>query len=279
MDKKIFPGGTTAKMREEMRKEARRKKETSKRLKQETRAFHKAVNAEKKQREKEARQKFLKDIGPATRLLIARRGFAAFMVAVAVEIGLGSLLWMWGNVDGSDAAKPKEYRREYLVSLKNAYNVTNLFDGDKWKRKEHDRASDATETLFAILLLIAALEIGRRHVKDDEIVAKRTLKVNISTGVMDDLYNIKTGHVWSPGLLWNMHPVSRAVIKHLSSQDSMRFNALLKGKVHRASRDYTMAVIRGYLETHPDELQKVLDVYEEESLPKSLLRKYGGRTR
>lgn len=61
MDKKIFPGGTTA----EMREEARRIKETSKRLKQETRASHKAFNAEKKQRAKELRQKFLEKIGPA----------------------------------------------------------------------------------------------------------------------------------------------------------------------------------------------------------------------
>lgn len=233
------------------------------------------LQSEQKERAKAEKQKFLKEIGISTRLMMVRRGFTAFIAAMLLEIGLGSLVF---------SAVNSENRRSYIGALKSVYNITNLTDGDKWTRKDNEFSADAVETLIATLMMMVALEYARRGMKRDRKIAQDTLYEMIKYPNnkrpefrMIGLYYIKNKEFYIPAskeISWKLHPVSRQIIKHIIANNPTIFNELISGQVRRASRDYTMTVIKAHLKLHPEDFPKVLGAYEMETLPKSLTRKY-----
>lgn len=268
MNKKIFPGGQTKQMRDQQQERQREYRAQQ----QAAKAREKERKREQKKEEKAKKQEFLKKIGPSTRLLIARRGFTTFVAVMMLEVGFGSSMFLFRNND----SKPEANRRSYIEALKSVYNITNLADNDKWILKENDFASDAIETLVATLLALVAAGFACRNIKRDQLTAKRTANLSPFFN-MSSLYYIKNDIHHIPvkkEITWKLHPISRQIIKHIAANNPTLFNELISGKVSDASRDYTLAVIKAHLKSHPEDFKKVLDVYEEESLPKSLTRKY-----
>jgi len=268
MDKKLFPGGEVVMARQQKRREH---------------ASDKAKRRVENARKKAVKREFLDKIGPATRLLIARRGFAAFAAAMLMQVGIGSAYWALVDMD-----KP------YTDSIKNAYDITNLVDGKKWLDCEGNGMKEVFDTLVATVLLIGAVAAACKMVAYDRQVAKRTVRdVDgeiendkwYKSDLSNDLYNIVNRHAFSSNLysfescFWKVHPVSRSIVKHMAELNPELFDNLLSGKTYMPSRDYAIAVVKGHLKSHPDDYKKLLAAYEYETLPKSLIQKYAAKSR
>ena len=247
MSKKIFPGGN----------------ERAKKI------------ATKKQ-DAEKRAEFKKAIGPATRLLIARRGLTQLLLWWMVAVGFGTVIWDIENI------ADKELGREHISLVDafiNAHDVRNLFKVDKWVNKRAGSiSSDASYTFMSMVLLFWICRFAKMRMKKDEEVAEKTLKYKDSMRYLfaeTDFFR----RYDDSDLAWKLHAVSRAVIRKIAADNPELFNRLLSGEINNATRDYAITVISGWLKNHPDDFAKVADVYDINSLPKSLVRKYAPRTR
>ena len=250
MDKKIFPGGDAQKCRAEKRRAAAAKKA--------------------------AQRKLLEDMGAATRLLVVRRGFNNFAAGLLLAFGVGSAYWGIINLELSGTE-----HTSYTDALRRAYDVTILTDASRRAHTDASGIPDGVYTLVSIQMMAVAAAIARVGAKDDMQIAAKTVEC-------------LNGHIYANRLNYSLvrtlvglsgckdeklHPICCAVIKEMSAKNPTLFRRLLSGWTFDVTRDYAISVISGYLKTHPDEFRRVLDVYDADSLPKSLMRKYSGHSR
>lgn len=277
--KQIFPGGKTA----AMRKKEQEKKEA-------VAQFAKDQKKRMKANEKNKHKEFLKNIGPATRLLIVRRGLRDFLTVMLMSICMGSGVWFVHN-----QANPEKKRISYTQAFKRAYDIRNLTSTDRFYHAS-DSEPDGIYTIAAMLLLMTAAGVGIRRMQDDKEKAKdfeeHILRETLfsSSTPLDDLM-IYFHWVQHPNMswrdnyyeveqerLWKLNPVCKSIVENMASLYPVLFERLLSGNTRFASRDYAIAVISGYLKSHPDEFQRIMDVYVGETLPKSLVRKYAKKS-
>lgn len=216
-----------------------------------------------KKQQKQDRKKFNKDIGPATRLLIVRRQITLFMVLMLMEIGLGSLCWAIRNQE-------KNVKGDYMTALKNVYDPRSFTNVDSF-----------LETFCAWALMLMAAGLSVVHKKHDEDIARQILSdIERAFPSMRILSSLNGKDYDKYGVHSTFHPVACRVIRHRASHDPRLLNGLINGHLSAGpTRDYAMAVICGHLKSHPEDFSKILNKYEEESLPRSLVRKYGTKTR
>jgi len=81
----------------------------------------------------------------------------------------------------------------------------------------------------------------------------------------------------------NTHQIKRLVdlvpdvISHMSSEERVYFDLLMEGKINikenKTFFNMAVAVMKGHLESHPEDAKRVLEVFEEASMPTNLLLK------
>lgn len=231
-------------------------------------------------------QDFLNNIGKKTRFLIRRRSFATFLTALLLEIGLGSADWALCK----DAYTDYYPQTSYADALKRAYNITTLFDYNKYKRMDASGSRDGIYTIIGLILLFAAVAMARLRANADTEIAHKTISIlraeyttplDFEKDWVADFLTRKDFLLDSFDIMYrigwhrqSVHPVCKSVIENMSAQHPELFERLLAGKTLFPPRDYALAVIKGYLKSHPHDFQRVLDVYNPENLPKSLIQKY-----
>lgn len=252
MNQKVFPGSSKALNKSEQR--ARQLQQKS---------------------EQAAKNKELdKKMGTMARLAIARRGFYTFTAVALLSVALGSATW------GISKAAIPEKTLSYPDAFKNAYNIKNLGDKDK-----------AFDTTIAMLWLIVAAIAARANVNNNKkrarkltrnIESDRYCRADIdvfNSRMLSTLYREQNKDSFTVSVNDKMDAIARAIIKKFASENPEFFENVLANRISRITRDYAITVIEGHLKSHPEDFEKLLDAYVPESLPKSLVRKYGQKNR
>lgn len=197
--------------------------------------------------------------------LLARNSMVAFAVAALIGIGAGSATYAYGYL----VTPSKDKYPSYIDAFKHAYDVLDL----------------TKDTVIAMLLLVGAALLANCCLREERRNAKRAVKeilLEHNAGAENHTPSRLAYIYGESGLDLNnptgkLNPICYEIIKEVSSRNPELFDALAVGDVRGPTDSYAMAVIEGYLKTHPDDFQKVLDSFE--SVPQSLICKYAGRTR
>lgn len=227
-----------------------------------------------------ADREFKRNVGPETLRIIAIRYAITFVACIIFEICLGGIMWSAHN-----DAKPKSAQMPFDKAIKNAYNVTNLVRADKWHRRPHDKMPDAAETLIAMLGIGAAGLAAGAKKRLDKVIAKNTLQI-LQDETNPESYS---NHLTLDRLLemsekplgrsrgtntWQLHPVCRPIVTHISAQTPRLFNNLITGTTKNPTPDYAIAVMEGHLQSHPEDLQKAIEAFKAHVLPDEVKDEY-----
>lgn len=93
--------------------------------------------------------------------------------------------------------------------------------------------------------------------------------------IVDRLEALKDYGVNVPLLLENMGPNINKIIKSFSKIDRGYFDNLARGGLNKADYETCIAIVEGYLKSHPKEYEEIIKVIDEAVLPEEIKKKYG----
>lgn len=93
--------------------------------------------------------------------------------------------------------------------------------------------------------------------------------------IVDRLEALKDYGVNVPLLLENMGPNINKIIKSFSKIDRGYFDNLARGGMNEADYETCIAIVEGYLKSHPKEYEEIIKVIDEAVLPEEIKKKYG----
>lgn len=269
-DKKTFPGAMNAEQQRELEK--------SRKLAAE-RAEAKRIIAEQKKKEEQKRADLIKRFAPS---ISGAKLLKVFGLTVVGNYCIGAtdrkvmdyyLDTSYGTeVSVLTGPKLSEAVREAYdpyfhggsrhtdaIYFSKAYrnNETN----DRWQR--HMMLLGIEAFIFACVLIGFAC---KKQVVVDDIdimleIEKRATWRNISRATLNRMVN-----------------VAPEIVKHMSKEDSVYFEMLMNGDLDCEQNPQVFAiaksVLAGHLASHPEDMQRVLAVFDEASLPQSLVAEY-----
>ncbi|MBR3148148.1 MAG: hypothetical protein IKF41_02265 [Alphaproteobacteria bacterium] len=273
-DKKIFPGAMNAEQRAAFARqqaEQQRAAENAKKLaaeKAEAIRIAKKMRKEAEQRRKDLINKF------ASSSIRASNVFKMLGALVVINFVIGAAdeeLWDWTtDREGHELYVGPGYRN----SIREAYDP--YFHGvpDSFGSSYHDSTINdrfkrhmcvlGIEALVLACVVIGALRERRAVVKDVDIMLKIE-KVSQSSKV-------------GAKLIKKMMTVAPEIVSHMSSESSVYFELLMDGSFDCDKNPQVFAfaksVLAGHLHSHPEDMKRVLEVFDEASLPQSLVAKY-----
>lgn len=239
---------------EEARQQEQKKKEAEAKKKKEKEQLENAA--------KKLHNKKLRKIGPS----VSFKDFLKlFFISQMVTFAIGNFWYFLaddydGYDDGLDVYHNNAGGRKisYWQAFKEAYGLDS-------------EARSAKVYYVTLIVSCIVFVIGGYSVvsdgKDDRLRFLRTLEQLKDYGV-----NVEQ-------LLADMGPRTNKIISSLSKLDRGYFDNLARGGLNKAGYETCIAIVEGYLKSHPKEYEEIIKVIDEAVLPESIKRKYGkGKT-
>lgn len=272
-DKRTFPGAMNAEQRAafaRQQEEQQKAAENAKKLaaeKAEAIRIAKEMKLEAAQR----RKNFINEFAPTS--IRASDVFKMLGALVAINFVIGAV-----DEEVCDWTVDREGHElydgpGYCNSIREAYDP--YFHGvDECGSSYHDSTINdrfkrhmcvlGIEALVLACVVIGALRKRRAVVKDVDIMLKIE-KVSQSSKV-------------GAKLIKKMMTVAPQIVSHMSSESSVYFEMLMDGSFDCDNNPQILAitksVLAGHLHSHPEDMKRVLEVFDEASLPQGLVAKY-----
>lgn len=280
-EKKLFPGVTEQDVQtQEMEKQEAIKVAEAKRIaleeakeKAKQKAAAEAAEAKADAERFEAYKKYLKISDRMPTMLDIQSFCIVNALAAASLFMLGNVGWLLvqsGPIqDGS--GEPDPYYKPYKAALHDAYIPTNKYYGygcddlDGGINEEPDFAPSVAWMInvflsVCVLVVSSPLLIG----KDGE----ETVKMMLELEKIGKEYNLDTEKVR------RLVNVCKDVIKRMSKDKRVYFDMLMSGDIsvkdNATFQSMAVSVMSGHLQSHPEDLQMVLDVFDERSIPSEI---------
>ncbi len=215
------------------------------------------------------------------------RAIQGFFVAQMVTFLAGSISWffdvggLYTNERGEDLS--------YLEAFKSAYGMgaTNQIPGHYYI------TIIVSCVLFVMFMGIIApydkiseqsfIEFKNARKKPEGMLKgkwdaknrKDYEEIHWAERIVDRLEALKDYGVNVPLLLENMGPNINKIIKSFSKIDRGYFDNLARGGLNKADYETCIAIVEGYLKSHPKEYEEIIKVIDEAVLPESIKKKYG----
>jgi len=228
---------------------------------------------------KEALNKKLKIISENDKNLKQKSTFASFMKAFfttnMIAFMTGSLAFALN--DGKDATD-YSLGHEPLVSSHDIYGdmtygqaIKNAYLLDDWR---HGKGGvfQGLCGMFTIIMSIALASSFASMTKDDN--KKKTAEAK---KLLMELEQLKNYGIDVPNLIKDLQPSITKILESLSEVDRGYFDNLSKGGLDKVNYETSVAIVSGYLKSHPKEYDKVIEIINEATLPEAIKKKYGKR--
>lgn len=152
----------------------------------------------------------------------------------------------------------------YGQAIKNAYLL------EDWRNGEGGVFQGICGLLSMIIALVLATLEGSRKVKSNMIKSKTILL---------QLDELKKYGIDVKQLIDKLGPGAEKLISAMSEKDRGYFDNLVAGGLDKANYETCIAIVSGYLKSHPKEYEKVVKIIDEATLPDEIKQKYGkGKT-
>lgn len=160
------------------------------------------------------------------------------------------------------------FLRAFINPILDTYNYANLFDADAYTGIKKSQDLRVLRTYFGIFFAILSAVLATIARKQDLKEISKEEKV-----VLDDIARVLK--CWERGeidridpqyidLIHNREMVYK-IISHLSREDAMAFRKVLEGDTY-IKPEVAVNIIEGHLQSHPEDVDLVLDTFDEKSL-------------
>lgn len=201
-----------------------------------------------------------------------------FFVGNAIFFMLGSLAFFYGKAGqavarfhGRSGAADKSIiygNMSYEQAIKNAYLL------EDWRNSE----GGVFQGICGLLSVLISIGIGVRSIKLEKRAAEEEDTL-LAESVLKDLEILKDYGVDVTALSKRLTPDIKKILESLSEIDRGYFNNLIAGGLNKADYETCVAIISGYLKSHPNEYNKILEIIDNATLPDAVKQKYGkGKT-
>ena len=148
----------------------------------------------------------------------------------------------------------------YWQAIKNAYGFGDWKDGTAQRQM-------IANLIFTMISLSIALKESR---------TKQKQKAN---KILSELERLKDFGIDVEQLATDLTPSINKMVESLSAMDRGYFDNLAAGGLDKAKYETCVAIIAGYLKSHPKEYNNVIAIIDEATLPEWIKKKYGkGKT-
>lgn len=97
--------------------------------------------------------------------------------------------------------------------------------------------------------------------------------------ILDQLDSLKTYGIDAKKVLNNLKPEVEQLVSKMSELDPGYMENLLSGGLTKASYETSVSIIGGFLKSHPDQYNRIVQIIDESTLPEEIVKKYGkGKT-
>lgn len=152
----------------------------------------------------------------------------------------------------------------YDKAIRNAYLWEDLRNGN----------GGIFQGICGLLSIALSLYVGAfvaRGIKNDQ--KKR------AQDILAQLDSLKTYGIDAKKVLNNLKPEVEKLLSKMSELDPGYMENLLSNGLNEASYKTSVAIIGGFLKSHPDQYNKIIQILDETTLPEEIVKKYGkGKT-
>ena len=200
-----------------------------------------------------------------------------FFIGQMIAFLIGSIDYVFNRdfVDlGHGRYEPGRFYREsdswdepmsvpYGEALKNAYGFGDMKD-------ENVRFQVIANLILTILSLMLGIRFAIKNEKIERSYKEEKLNI-----ILSRLEQMKEYGVDVKQLMKDLEPSINKILKSLSEIDRGYFDNLIAGGLDKASYETCVAIISGYLKSHPKEYNDIIAIIDEATLPEEIKKKYG----
>ena len=193
---------------------------------------------------------------------------AGFFVSQIVTFLLGSFAWFC-SIDDDDNIGPQFRTKGIYGDMSWGQAIKNAYVFDDWR---HGKGG-VFQGVAGLIAYFVAIYIGLQS-------AKRGTKNRASEILNEvDLFKYFGRGIAIKNLFKELGPDIYKIVSSLSEIDCGYFSRLISGKTEDTDYETCVAIIDGYLKSHPKEYEEIIKVIDEAVLPESIKKKYGkGKT-
>lgn len=293
-DKKLFPGVTE----QDIKKQEQAKREAGEKAKKKHEAFLEAENQLNTKKEQERQEQefnrvveeFYQKFGDKVQDL--KRRLKEFVFTQFIFLGVMHGIWLFGHAEpdkdaygydkginffelalsesDSEAAEKTAKNtgsealgvaRYFMNPTLETYNFANIFRKESYiALKNQDlRVFRAYAGLALIITAAAGLIYGASEDKKNKI---NDIKKLLILWQQNNLVDIKMQEFVNKDMIGK-------IISHMSGQNAKCFQQIINGE-KSVSFETAVKIMEGHLKAHPEDLQMVLDVFDERSIPSEI---------
>ena len=270
-EKKLFPGVTEQDVqKQEMEKQEAIKVAEAKRIaleeakeKAKQKAAADAAEAKVNAERLEAYKKYLKILDRMPTMFNIKQFCKVNALAAASLFMLGNVSWLFVQADpymdtnGHGFADNPHYK-PYKAALHDAYIPINTYEGPGF--------APSVAWMINVFLSVCVLVASARLLIDTD--GKKTVKMMLELEKIGKEYNLDTEEVR------RLVNVCKDIIKRMSADKRVYFDMLMSGDIsvkdNATFQSMAVSVMSGHLQSHPEDLQMVLDVFDERSIPSEI---------
>lgn len=271
-NKKTFPGAMNAEQRAALaQQQAEQEREAlrAKRLAAE-KAEAARIIAEQKKQEAQKREAIIEKFSPNMKSKFAT--FCTFCLPLNMFIGCADHVLVDQDPYDTDlgvVVKTDEAVREAYDPCFHAADNLTLNSKAYRDSKINDRFKRHMALIGIEAFVLACIGLG---------VLRKRRAVAKDVDVMLAIEKAAQQHKIDNKLLTKMMKVAPEIVSHMSKESAIYFEALMNGSLDCEQNTQVFAiaksVLAGHLASHPEDMQRVLAVFDEASLPQSLVAEY-----
>ena len=197
----------------------------------------------------------------------------AFFVSNILGFLVGSVTFL--SNDGRDSTD-YPYGHEPLFTSHEIYGdmtygqaIKNAYLLDDWR---HGKGGVFQGYCGILSVLIS---IGAGIFMADATGSNNKEKTEKAKKILKELELLKYYGIGVPELIKNLTPSIKKMLESLSAMDRRYFDNLAAGGLDKANYETCVAIVEGYLNSHPKEYNKVIEIIDEATLPAEIIKKYG----
>lgn len=275
-DKKLFPGVTPEEVIRKEQEEAQKKLEMEQKLEQ---------MAREQDRQNKRSKYILPETGTMTKQEIRKDFIKNFLSVNAVAFLAGSFMWvLWGmslNRDGGTPDRAAINHTPYIQALRDAYIPISNGKTKKLNQTTYIERGKFAPTIGWIsnmLVMLMGLVGGAVIARQQKVNADYIRLHNDTVDMMLDLEEFKGNYNLNTYQVARMINNMSDIIREMSADKRVYFDMILDGRINIRKNDTFLKmathIMQGHLAKHPNDINKILDVYNWRSVPLDLLTEY-----
>lgn len=204
----------------------------------------------------------------------------SFMVFVSTVI-VGSFAWLTSskegfhinltNYDNFDDEETPSWTYDIYGDMSYGQAIKNAYLWDDFRKGN----GGLFQGICGMISIALSLGLGGMlaSIKNGE---EKRQKIE---SAFDQLEQLKNYGVNAKKIMSSLEPAVRDVVSKMSELDRGYLENLLAGGLSKANYETVTAIVSGFLKSHPDEYNRIVQIIDEATLPEEVVKKYGkGKT-